>query len=111
LEKLGPEVVEELDEAYRNRLRALQAVDDIVGTVFEQLEKQGKLDNTYIIYSADNGYGFIKMAEYCRIKYVFLLDIILVNTELIQANVQTWKKISSKCYLIKSIQGVITYFM
>jgi arylsulfatase A-like enzyme len=55
LEKIGPELVEELDEAYRNRLRALQAVDDIVGTVFEQLEKQGKLDNTYIVYSADNG--------------------------------------------------------
>jgi arylsulfatase A-like enzyme len=55
LKKLGPEFVEILDEAYRNRLRALQAVDELVGSVFEQLEKQGKLDNTYIIYSADNG--------------------------------------------------------
>ncbi|KAI8883715.1 Arylsulphatase, partial [Backusella circina FSU 941] len=56
LKKLDPDFVEVLDEAYRNRLRALQAVDELVGTVFEQLEKQGKLDNTYIIYSADNGY-------------------------------------------------------
>ncbi|KAI8978063.1 alkaline-phosphatase-like protein, partial [Pilobolus umbonatus] len=56
MDQLDDHLVEELDEAYRNRLRALQAVDDIVGTVFEELERQGKLENTYVVYSADNGY-------------------------------------------------------
>ncbi|GAN03652.1 arylsulfatase [Mucor ambiguus] len=56
LEKLNATLVEEFDEAYRNRLRSLQAVDELVGTVFEELEKSGKLDNTYVVYSADNGY-------------------------------------------------------
>lgn len=55
LEKLNATLVEEFDEVYRNRLRALQSVDEIVGTIFEELEKSGELDNTYVIYSADNG--------------------------------------------------------
>lgn len=56
LEKLNATFVEEFDETYRNRLRALQSVDEMVGTIFEELEKSGELDNTYIVYSADNGY-------------------------------------------------------
>lgn len=56
LEKFNATLVEELDETYRNRLRALQSVDEIVGTIFEELEKSGELDNTYVFYSADNGY-------------------------------------------------------
>ncbi|KAI8367634.1 arylsulfatase [Radiomyces spectabilis] len=56
LQKLNATVIEEFDEAYRNRLRALQAVDEMIGTLFDELKKQGTLDNTYVIYSADNGY-------------------------------------------------------
>ncbi|KAI7896354.1 alkaline-phosphatase-like protein [Mucor mucedo] len=56
LEKLNATLVEEFDETYRNRLRALQSVDEMVGTIFEELEKSGELDNTFVIYSADNGY-------------------------------------------------------
>ncbi|KAI7849320.1 alkaline-phosphatase-like protein [Circinella umbellata] len=56
LDQLTETEVDELDETYRSRLRALQAVDEMVGSLFEELESQGKLDNTYIIYSADNGY-------------------------------------------------------
>ena len=55
LDQLTETEVDELDETYRSRLRALQAVDEMVGSLFEELESQGKLDNTYIIYSADNG--------------------------------------------------------
>ncbi|RCH77921.1 hypothetical protein CU098_000703, partial [Rhizopus stolonifer] len=56
LEKLNSTLIEDFDEAYRNRLRALQAVDEIVGSVFEELAKSGELENTYVFYSADNGY-------------------------------------------------------
>jgi arylsulfatase A-like enzyme len=41
---------------YRSRLRALQAVDEIVDGVVSRLERYGILDNTYIIYTSDNGY-------------------------------------------------------
>jgi len=44
------------DHFYRNRLRALQAVDEIVENVVGRLEAAGVLDNTYIFYSTDNGY-------------------------------------------------------
>lgn len=45
-------VVEYNDEFYRLRLRALQAVDELVDGVFQRLEKLGLLENTYIIYSS-----------------------------------------------------------
>jgi hypothetical protein len=44
------------DHFYRQRLRALQAVDELVDGLFERLEKYDLLDNTYIFYSTDNGY-------------------------------------------------------
>jgi len=36
--------------------RALQAVDEGIGRLFETLEKLGKLDNTIIVFAGDNGY-------------------------------------------------------
>ncbi|KAE9962271.1 hypothetical protein EG328_000721 [Venturia inaequalis] len=44
------------DHFYRNRLRALQAVDELVDGVFSRLKDHGLLENTYVIYSTDNGY-------------------------------------------------------
>lgn len=55
LEHLTDEEVDALDNTYRRRLQALQAVDEMVGSLFEELEQQGKLDSTYVFYSADNG--------------------------------------------------------
>lgn len=45
------------DHFYRQRLRALQAVDEMVDQLIQRLSNYGILDNTYIIYSADNGYS------------------------------------------------------
>lgn len=44
------------DEFYRNRLRALQAVDELVEGVIDRLTKADILDNTYIFHTSDNGY-------------------------------------------------------
>ncbi|KAH0428072.1 arylsulfatase [Colletotrichum camelliae] len=44
------------DHFYRNRLRALQAVDELVDSVVSKLEDYGILDETYIFYTTDNGY-------------------------------------------------------
>ncbi|OIW33162.1 arylsulfatase-like protein [Coniochaeta ligniaria NRRL 30616] len=48
--------VEYNDHFYRQRLRALQAVDEMVDGLFSRLEDFGLLDNTYIFYSSDNGF-------------------------------------------------------
>ena len=37
-------------------MRALQGVDELVDSLVTLLEQSDKLDNTYIIYTSDNGY-------------------------------------------------------
>ncbi len=54
--RLSEENVEFNDHFYRQRLRALQSVDELVDGIFERLEKYGLLENTYIFYTTDNGY-------------------------------------------------------
>ncbi|KAK5071156.1 hypothetical protein LTR64_007660 [Lithohypha guttulata] len=44
------------DHFYRQRLRALQAVDEIIPRIILKLEFAGILQETYIVYSTDNGY-------------------------------------------------------
>lgn len=56
LPQLNDTVVEYLDEFQRSRLRALQSVDEMIEILVQKLEHHGLLDNTYIIYSTDNGY-------------------------------------------------------
>ncbi|KAF5564116.1 arylsulfatase [Fusarium phyllophilum] len=56
LAQLNDSSVSYLDDFYRARLQALQGVDEIVEQVIKQLEDAGILDETYIIYSSDNGY-------------------------------------------------------
>lgn len=53
--RLNETTVDYLDDVYRKRLQALQAVDEMIPEIIAELKAQGKLDNTYIIYSADNG--------------------------------------------------------
>ncbi|GAA6007187.1 hypothetical protein JCM10207_001537 [Rhodosporidiobolus poonsookiae] len=56
LEKLNDTNVEYIEEFYRGRLQSLQAVDELVEGVVHKLDELGKLDNTIIIYTADNGF-------------------------------------------------------
>lgn len=56
LPKLNDTVVQYLDEFQRCRLRALQPVDEMIGSLVRKLEKAGALENTYIVFSTDNGY-------------------------------------------------------
>lgn len=41
---------------YQSRLRSLQAVDDLVESVVGALERAGVLDDTYVVYTSDNGH-------------------------------------------------------
>lgn len=44
------------DEWYRNRLRALQAVDEMVAELDARLDQHGIAEDTYLIFTTDNGY-------------------------------------------------------
>lgn len=48
--------VEYLDHYYRQRLRSLQAVDELVEKLVVQLDEAGVLDDTYVVFSSDNGF-------------------------------------------------------
>ncbi|PLB43296.1 Arylsulphatase [Aspergillus steynii IBT 23096] len=56
LSELSQKEVDYIDEFQRCRLRALQAVDELIAELVEKLERKGELENTYIFFSTDNGY-------------------------------------------------------
>ncbi|CAG8081231.1 unnamed protein product [Penicillium nalgiovense] len=56
LPQLNYSQVAYMENYYRARLQALQAVDDLVESVVARLEHHGLLDNTYIFFTSDNGY-------------------------------------------------------
>lgn len=45
-----------LTKAYRDRARSLQAVDEAVGDLIDLLKRQGELNNTYVVFTSDNGF-------------------------------------------------------
>ena len=47
--------VQKLTELYRDRLRSLQSVDEMVGRLVDTLRDTGELSNTYIVFTSDNG--------------------------------------------------------
>ncbi|MGD9960424.1 sulfatase family protein [Nocardioides sp.] len=47
---------EELVEAHQQRVEALQSVDRAVARTVQTLRRTGQLDNTYIVFTSDNGY-------------------------------------------------------
>ncbi|MFO1303677.1 MAG: sulfatase-like hydrolase/transferase [Burkholderiales bacterium] len=42
----------------RQRARMMAAVDEGMGAIFDTLERQGQLDNTFIVFLGDNGFFF-----------------------------------------------------
>jgi len=46
----------QIDEAYRKRLQALQAVDKGIAEIVNTLDAEKQLENTYIFFTSDNGY-------------------------------------------------------
>ena len=56
MDKLNDTVIGFHDEWHIGRLQSLQAVDELVDQVVRRLEKYDLLDNTYIIFTSDNGF-------------------------------------------------------
>jgi arylsulfatase A-like enzyme len=54
---LMPEsAIQSADAYYRKRLCSLQAVDEAIGSLYQTLSDTKQLDNTYIVFAADNGF-------------------------------------------------------
>lgn len=52
-----PRDVERTRHWFRARIRSLQAVDEGVAQLVDRLEELGELDNTYLVFTSDNGYA------------------------------------------------------
>jgi len=48
--------IEDLEAFFLGRSESLLAVDDLVGRLVDRLRAEGELDNTYFIYTSDNGF-------------------------------------------------------
>lgn len=57
LPALGPETVTS-ETTIRERAEMLMAIDDGLGEMLETLEKNGKLDNTIVVFTSDHGYWY-----------------------------------------------------
>ena len=53
---LSKDILDKVDEVFRNRWRTLLSVDDMVDTVMKQLERMDLLRNTFVIFTSDHGY-------------------------------------------------------
>lgn len=53
---LTPEQLKRIDWTYRNRLRAVQAIDELVAGAIDTLAVQGELANTFLVVTSDNGF-------------------------------------------------------
>lgn len=56
LPPLNETLIEYHDHYQRQRLRALQSVDEMLASLVDVLAASGQLENTYIFYTTDNGY-------------------------------------------------------
>ncbi len=55
-ERISEEEASNIDDYYRQRLESMLAVDEMIGSLVDELEAAGELDNTYIVFTSDNGW-------------------------------------------------------
>ncbi len=53
---LSAEQAARAEGLYRNRLRSMLAVDEMIGRLVRALREGGELDNTYLVFTSDNGF-------------------------------------------------------
>lgn len=61
--KIPDSLLTTLDMYYRMRWQSLLAVDEIIGNLVKLLKSIDELDNTYILYTSDNGYHVGQFAQ------------------------------------------------
>ena len=53
---LAPVVIRYIDDLYQRRLQDILGFEDLLKGVVDALQSTGKLDNTYVIFTSDNGF-------------------------------------------------------
>jgi N-acetylglucosamine-6-sulfatase len=53
---LGPGPQKQMDNLFRRRLQTMLSVRDLIENLLDTLRKQGLLENTYLIFTSDNGF-------------------------------------------------------
>ncbi|MBO2454346.1 sulfatase [Actinomadura barringtoniae] len=54
--RLRPRQIKAIDEAYRQRVRAVQSVDRMIGRLQQTVDAKGLGNDTYFVFNSDNGY-------------------------------------------------------
>jgi arylsulfatase A-like enzyme len=55
-QRISEAEVSNIDKRYHRRLESLLAVDEMIASLIQELEAAGKLDNTFIFLTSDNGW-------------------------------------------------------
>ena len=53
---LNPEQIARAEDLYRKRLESMLAVDEMIGRLVDALRESGELENTYLLFTSDNGW-------------------------------------------------------
>ena len=53
---LDENLIETIDDWFRNRWRSLLSIDDMIDNVMKKLEDIDELDNTFVLFTSDHGY-------------------------------------------------------
>jgi arylsulfatase A-like enzyme len=80
LPRMDPNVQASSDALYRRRIQSLLAVDDGIAKLVETLRVTGQLDNTYIVFTSDNGFhlGQFRMPAGKQTPYDFDVHVPLI---------------------------------
>ena len=65
----------EMDNLYRDRIRSLQAIDEMIAELINTLDQTGQLENTYIVFTSDNGFHMGQHRLYSGKEFLFEEDI------------------------------------
>jgi arylsulfatase A-like enzyme len=71
LKPLTRDEIVSFNELHRDRLRSMMAVDEMVGRLVATLRETGELDDTYVVFTSDNGLhmGHHRLGEGKRLAY------------------------------------------
>ena len=72
---LPDEIIKKVDDVYRNRLRTLLSVDEMISDVIKVLKEKNLLEHTYIVFSSDNGYHLGQFALPVDKRQLYEFDI------------------------------------
>eukprot|EP01084_Bolivina_argentea_P023305 43457_1 len=73
--KLDSTAIEWIDQLWRDRLRSLLSVDDLMRDLVNLLETKNILNNTYILFSSDHGYHLGQWRVPCSKQQIYETDI------------------------------------